>query len=567
MATNGEYRPEEVKSPRLAGARLRLFVGLLESPVIGSVLQRVMMKQAGVLRIREHPAGEPPWAGEGLDPADPPSGESIDLAALAELPAGAPEGASYPFETTADFRRAYREGAIGPAEVAERAEAAVRASESREPPLRAVIFQDEAEVRRLGEALGAGGEGSLTDGVLAGVPVAVKDEMDQRGYPTTVGTGFICPDPAEEDATVVARIRRAGALLIGRANMHEIGIGVTGVNPHYGTARNPYDPTRVCGGSSSGPAAAVAAGLCPIALGADGGGSIRIPAAFCGVVGLKPTFSRLSEHGAFTLCWSVAHVGPIGASAADVALAYMVMAGPDERDPVTLRQPPPSLAKFDDRDLSDLTLGIYPAWFEHADPEVVTACRRSLDGFAALGATIREVRIPELNLVRPVHLVTIAGEMAAAQMQRYEEHRKHYGYDVRVNLALARAIPAADYLHAQRLRTRIVKQVLEAMRGIDALVTPTTGCTAPPVPRDALRTGDSDLALLEKIMRFATLANLTGQPAISFPAGYDDQGLPVGLQAIGHPWREDVLLRLARASESFTPRRPPVIRYRFLEQG
>jgi Asp-tRNA(Asn)/Glu-tRNA(Gln) amidotransferase A subunit family amidase len=160
-------------------------------------------------------------------------------------------------------------------------------------------------------------------GPLDGVPIAVKDELDQVPYATTAGTRFLGREPASSDATVVARLRSAGALLVGKTNMHEVGLGITGVNPHHGTSRNPYDPARITGGSSSGSAAAVAAGLCPIAVSADAGGSIRIPAALCGVVGLKPTFGRMSERGAAALCWSLAHIGVIGASSADVALVAM----------------------------------------------------------------------------------------------------------------------------------------------------------------------------------------------------------------------------------------------------
>jgi Asp-tRNA(Asn)/Glu-tRNA(Gln) amidotransferase A subunit family amidase len=173
---------------------------------------------------------------------------------------------------------------------------------------------------------------------LDGVPVAVKDELDLRGFGTSVGTRFLGKQPAAEDSTAVARLRAAGALLLGKVNMHEIGIGVTGQNPHHGTVRNPYDPQRHTGGSSSGSAAAVAAGFCPIAIGADGGGSIRIPASLCGVVGLKPTYGRVSETGAAPLDWSVAHIGPLGATARDVALGYAAIAGLTG-DPNTLHQP------------------------------------------------------------------------------------------------------------------------------------------------------------------------------------------------------------------------------------
>jgi Asp-tRNA(Asn)/Glu-tRNA(Gln) amidotransferase A subunit family amidase len=226
-------------------------------------------------------------------------------------------------------------------------------------------------------------------------------------YPTTVGTRFLGGSPAREDATVVARLRAAGALLVGKTNMHEIGIGVTGLNPHSGATRNPHDPSHFSGGSSGGSAAAVAAGLCPVALGADGGGSIRIPSAFCGQVGLSPTYARVSSFGSAPLAWTVDHYGPIAGSALDAALAYAVLAGPDPRDPCTLRQPPVTLDTFDDVDLRGLILGVYRPWFEHASPAMVEGCSKLLKDLEQMGAEVREIEIPELDAARIAHLVTI----------------------------------------------------------------------------------------------------------------------------------------------------------------
>jgi Asp-tRNA(Asn)/Glu-tRNA(Gln) amidotransferase A subunit family amidase len=392
--------------------------------------------------------------------------------------------------------------------------------------------------------------------VFEGVPVAVKDEVDMVPYETTVGTRFLGRTPAREDSTVVARMRAAGALLIGKANMHEIGIGVTGLNPHHGTARNPYNLKHHTGGSSSGSAAAVAAGLCPVAIGADAGGSIRIPSAFCGLVGLKPTYSRVSEFGAAPLCWSLAHLGPIAVTPQDAALMYATIAGPDPKDPMTLDQPPLTLDGFYNQDLSGLTLGVFSQWFEHASTPMVEECRKLLKGLESMGAQIAEVNIPQLEAARVAHLVTIASEMLAALDRYYEAHHREYGPDVRANLALAQSFSASDYIQAQRVRTRIITHFKHAFEKVDVVVTPTCGCIAPAIAPDALR-GESDLTILTEIMRFAPVANLTGLPAISFPAGYDSNGLPVGLQAIGRPWEEHVLLRLANAAAQLVERRAP----------
>jgi len=468
------------------------------------------------------------------------------------------------FATVLDYARAYRDGETTPTDVAQRVLAAMDAANRAEPPLQAMIAVDREDVLRQADEASRRIRDGRALSVFDGVPVAVKDELDMVPYPTTVGTAFLGETPAQEDATVVARMRAAGALLIGKANMHEIGIGVTGLNTIHGTPRNPYGPDHYTGGSSSGPAAAVAAGLCPVAIGADGGGSIRIPASFCGIVGLKPTFGRLSEHGAAPLCWSVAHVGPLAATVADAALSYAVMAGPDPNDAISLHQPAPTLAGWDREGLDGLTLGVYWPWFRHATAEVVTRCEAMLTTFEQLGARIREVTIPDLEAGRVAHTVTIAAEMAQALSRTYAEHHREHGLDVRINLAMARRFTSSDYVQAQRVRTRLLANFGRALEDVDAILTPSTGLVAPPIPEAAQRGGESDLSTLIEIMRFATPANLTGLPAISFPVGYGEARLPVGMQAIGRAWQEPTLLRLALAAEKVVTRRAPQWHYSLL---
>jgi Asp-tRNA(Asn)/Glu-tRNA(Gln) amidotransferase A subunit family amidase len=441
---------------------------------------------------------------------------------------------------------------------------AIEASNKATPPLRAVIFCDREDVMRQArestQRIKAGKPLSIFDGV----PVAVKDELDMTPYPTKVGTSFLGQSPATEDATVVARMRAAGALLVGKTNMHEIGINVTGLNPHHGTARNPYNVDHYTGGSSSGSAAAVAAGLVPVAIGADGGGSIRIPAAFCGVFGIKSTFGRVSELGAAPLCWSVAHVGPLAATATDMALAYGVMAGPDLRDPNSLHQPLPTLEGWDKADLRGIKLGVYKKWFQHADAEVVAACEAMLEKFKGMGAELVEIEIPDLELNRVAHTITIVSEMVQAMSYTYPEHHREHGLDVRINLALGRAFNAGDYLLAQRARTRIIRNFENALKDVDMILTPTTAVASPEIKPGALPEGDSDLSVTVEIMRFVTAGNLTGLPAISFPVGYTTKGLPIGMQAIGSPWQENVLLRLAVNAERVVERKEPRVYFKVL---
>jgi Asp-tRNA(Asn)/Glu-tRNA(Gln) amidotransferase A subunit family amidase len=559
------YDLKPVKAPRLAGAALRVIARLAESGLGGKLLGASLLKSAGLPMMREAFTDDAPWplGDSRLVTSPAPLGATADLAPLERLDAGGPAG-SFAFATARDFTRAYLEGRTTPEKVAEAVIEATLASEKAEPPQRAIIAQDPKDLRAQASASAARWREGRPLGPLDGVPVAVKDEVDQAPYPTTVGTSFL-REASKADAVAVARLRAAGALLIGKANMHEIGIGVTGVNPHHGAARNPYDPYRATGGSSSGPASAVASGLCPIALGADGGGSVRIPAALCGITGLKPTFGRVSETGAAPLCWTLAHLGPLGATVRDVALAYGIIAGPEESDPNTSPQPVPSLDGITDGDLHGLRIGIFMPWFEDAEPDVVDACRAAVETLVARGAVIRQIEIPELHLLQTVHLVAIVSEMATAHERYRAAHGRDYGHDTRLSLALARMLSNRDYVHAQRLRTRLCRHFDVALEDVDVIATPTTACTAPLIRQDVLDTGESNLAQTTALMRFAQAANLTGLPAISAPAGYDRNGLPVGFQMMGRRWEEALLLRLARVVERSVARRAPRLLHSVLE--
>jgi Asp-tRNA(Asn)/Glu-tRNA(Gln) amidotransferase A subunit family amidase len=557
------YDLDPLVAPRSTGGLLRVLVFLAERGFPGRAIARKFLRDVGVETLRaaaidEGPAWSPPL------PAAAAGGAPLDPAAA--WPGGPAEGAEdFPFETVDRFARAYREGRATPEEVAERWWAAVDEADAADPPLRAFVARNRDDVMAQARASSERHRAGRPRGPLDGVPVAVKDEVDQVPYPTTVGTRFLGDRPAAADAETVARLRAAGALLVGKANMHEIGMGVTGLNPHHGAARNPYDPARATGGSSSGPAAATAAGLCPAALGADGGGSIRIPASLCGLVGLKPTFGRVSERGAAPLCWSVAHLGPIAASTRDAAIVYAAVAGPDPLDPATLGHPAPSVEGWDAGDLAGMRIGIDPAWFDHADPGVVKACRTTLDGLRGRGAEVAEFEIRDLALLRTAHLITIVSEMIASHLRHLRGHWRDYGHDVRLNLGLARHLAAADYVQAQRVRARVGGRMAEILGRVDAVATPTTTCTAPVLPDGGRRTGLSDLALGDRIMRNCVLANMTGLPAITFPAGFDEAGLPVGFQLIGRPWEEHRLLRAAAAAERFVVRRAPRVRFRLLD--
>ncbi|TFG71132.1 MAG: amidase, partial [Anaerolineales bacterium] len=551
-----DYDLKSVKLPYLSGILLRHFVSLIESP-LGKMVIPQLLDSAGVtgfrqLRYDDAPVVHP-LAYVGLLNTQGKK-DSIEACAEAAGTEPAVSGRGFQFETVHDFGHAYRENQISPTQVAENVIDAINKSNGATPPLRAIITSYADNLREQAAASTERYVRGQTLGPLDGVPIAIKDEFDMVPYPTTVGTKFLGQSPVTEDATAVARLRAAGALLIGKANMHEIGLGVTGFNAHHGTVRNPYNVEYYTGGSSSGPAAAVAAGLCPVALGADGGGSIRIPAAFCGVVGLKPTFGRVSEYGAAPLTWSMAHIGPLGATAADAALVYAAIAGPDTKDKMSWHQPAPINVGWESGDVEGITLGVFWSWFRHASAEVVAVCEQALSRFEKMGACIREISIPDLEAGRVAHTVTIAGEIAQSMDRYYTQHRKDFSQETRINLALARAFNASDFILSQRVRARAITNFNQALSEVDVIVTPMTGLPAPHIPEDSLPDGDSDLTTLVEIMRFATISNLTGFPAISFPVGYTPGGLPVGLQGIARPWDEMILLRMAEAAEKFVER-------------
>jgi Asp-tRNA(Asn)/Glu-tRNA(Gln) amidotransferase A subunit family amidase len=482
-----------------------------------------------------------------------------------EVPGLSRYGPGFRFRSIRDYQRAYRIGIVTPEQVAERVLAAIAASETLPKPLRAFIACDHDNVfSQAREATGRYKE-AQTLGPLDGVPIAVKDEVDMVPYPTTAGTQFLGTGAAQTDSTVVARLRSGGALLIGKTNMHEIGILPNGLNPHYGPVRNPYNPAHETGGSSSGSAAAVAAGLCPAAIGADGGGSIRVPAAFCGVVGLKPTFGRVSESGAVPLAWSVAHLGPIAATAEDAALLYAAISGPDPADPNTHAQPPVQIKKYDGS-LKGVRIGIYSKWFSDADGDVVAACEQLLDNFVRLGAELVEVIIPHPRLIAIAHGLTIHTEMAV-NMDRYDrEHRREFGLTTRLMLAIVRTVRSSDYVQAQRIRTRAIAYFIAELTKADVIAMPATPITAPEILERALPHGEANVGQVMQVMQFVNSANLTGLPAISLPAGYDRRGLPLGLQLIARPWDEDMLFRLAYVADTIVQRRRPGVCFDLLPE-
>jgi Asp-tRNA(Asn)/Glu-tRNA(Gln) amidotransferase A subunit family amidase len=557
MSGTSNYDLKSVKLPRLAGGQLSMIASALESGVLRSLIMPSMLKSGGIEDFRALAPEEPPtvfpigFVDKKAAPEDGP-----DLKALNKIEGSA--AAAMPFRTVRDYARAYKEGKANPEDVAKKALEAIKNADAGNLKLRPFIAVNDGDIMQQARASAERWKDKKPLSVLDGVPMAVKDEVDMVPYPTTVGTKFFGKAPAKQDSTVVARLRAAGALLLGKANMHEIGISTDGLNVNFGATRNPYNPKHDTGGSSSGSATAVSAGLCPVAVGADGGGSIRVPAAMCGVVGLKPTFGRVSEFGAAPLCWSVAHLGPIAATVEDAAIGYACMAGPDIKDPNSLHQPSVTMEGWNKADLKGVKLGIYKPWFEHADPEIVKTCNALLEKLVAAGAQVKEIAIPGLDTMRVAHVISILSEMAGS-MNNYPDNRKDFGAEVRVSLALGREFTAGDYIKAQRIRTRVMEMFRDIYKDVDAIITPASGITAPEVSLEDAEGGWSDLTKTTETMRYVFPGNLAGLPAISFPAGYDSIGLPIGMQAMGRWWEEDLLLRIAFNAEKLVERRKPVM--------
>jgi Asp-tRNA(Asn)/Glu-tRNA(Gln) amidotransferase A subunit family amidase len=554
-----EYDLKSLQLPKLYGQMLSLFTGLVSSRVTRPLLMNSLLENGGIPKLRKMKFTEAPTNFPLVLPEKHASAP-MDFPKR-ELAKSRTSQEKLPFQIIRDYAEAYHEGQQTPLQVAERVIEVIQRSAG----MHIFSASDAGDIRKQAEVSTALLKQGKPRSILEGVPIAVKDEVDMLPYPTTVGTSFLGKQPVVADSYVAARLRAAGALLVGKTNMHEIGIATNGENVHHGRIANPYDLQRDPGGSSSGSGAAVAAGIVPAAIGADGGGSIRVPASLCGVVGLKPTFGRISEAGAAPLCWSVAHLGPLAASVEDAALLYQIIAGPDPAEPLSMQQPPVTLEDWNKEDLKGIRVGIYRDWFNHASPEIVLANEKMLAEFEKCGALVVEITIPELDAMRIAHAMTILSEMAAC-MQNYPENWNDFAPSTRLSLVLGQEMSSHDYIQAQRMRTRAMRIFSDVFRKVDVILTPTTALTAPLVPKEAESNGWSDLSSDTEMMRYVFPGNLTGLPGISFPVGYDSNGMPIGMQAIGRHWEEALLLRVAYNAELRFERKLPQHYFHVLKQ-
>ena len=447
---------------------------------------------------------------------------------------------------------AVRRKELAPTEVVE---AALARIEALEPTLNAFVTLTadaaRAAARAVEEKLARGED----VGPLAGVPVAIKDLYETAGVRTTAGSRVFADYVPTRDATAVRRLREAGALSLGKTTTHEFAFGPTTDSPYLGPTRNPWHTDHVPAGSSGGSGAAVAAGIVPLALGTDTGGSIRMPAAACGTVGLKPTYGRVSKFGVLPLSWSLDHAGPLARSVADVALALSVLAGADPLDPTAAAMPVDDYVAAVERaqdGLRGLRLGVPVTWLEHrVDPEVRAAFDRAVETLRDLGATVEEATLPPADVMTFVNRIITLGEAGAYHADLLAHHAHDYAPDVRARLELAQFILARDYLTGQRLRTELSQTMAAVMTAFDALLTPTMPIPAPRIGQNLWTYPDgSSEAVQEAMIRYTAPFSVSGQPALSVPCGFTAAGLPIGLQIVGRPFEEATVLRIGAAFEA-----------------
>ena len=401
-------------------------------------------------------------------------------------------------------------------------------------------------------------------GPLHGVPYAVKDQFDTAGVLTTVGSRILERHVPSENATVISRLAAAGGVLLGKLNLTEFALGGTQEFP-FGQPRNPWNPEHDPGGSSSGSGIAVAAGLCAVSLGEDTGGSVRTPASWCGVVGLRPTWGRVSRHGCFPLCWSMDTPGPLARTVEDAALLLQVVAGHDARDPWTSRRPVPEYSRTLEGGVRGLRIGLIRELTlgPETDAEMSAAVLAAAKRLEALGAAVEEISLPLVPLAGAIFMALADSDGAGVHRRWLTSRAPEYDRGTRRRLLTASLIPAAAYHQAARARALLRTQLLHALDRFELLLCPTAHQAAPPIAagKGAITSRAEVAGRFFTRRSYVTPAALAGTPAIAVPCGFTRAGLPLSVQLIGRRFEEATLLSAAHAYERDTEwarRRPPL---------
>lgn len=447
----------------------------------------------------------------------------------------------------ADLARQIALGALSPVDVVEAYLKRIREVDGRFRSYIAVFEETALDAARTADRLVREGRPL---GSLHGVPIAVKDVLAVKGSPTTAGSRFLV-EPASADATVIARLREAGAIILGKLNAQEFAYGAEGTNPHYGTPWNPWDTSvhRLPGGSSSGAAVAVAGGLAPAAIGSDTGGSIRMPSACCGIVGIKPTYGRVSRAGLVPLSWSLDHVGPMARTVRDAAAILAAIAGHDPLDPSTSTRPAPDYLQGLEGSSTGLRIGIIREYLEEAETEARSAVRAAAHLLQGLGCDVDEVTIPSVRFAAGASYAILAPEAMSYHRPLLARHAREYDPETRQRILVGHFLSATDYINGQRARKLIRAEVDEALARVDCLLAPTTPIPAPPVAATEVTMNGSLVAPRWALSRFTRLFNVTGHPVVAAPCGFSRDGLPLSIQLVGRPFDEVTILRVAHVYE------------------
>ncbi len=401
-------------------------------------------------------------------------------------------------------------------------------------------------------------------GSLHGIPIALKDLVDVKGKVTTGGSTVLKDNVATKNATITDRFNNAGAITIGKTHLVEFALGSAGVNPHMGDVHNPWNLTRVTGGSSSGSGAAVSAGLVYGAIGSDTGGSIRMPASLCGIAGIKPTYGRVPRTGILDLSWSSDHVGPMTRRTADCAHMLNAIAGHDPLDNGSANIPVPDFAADLDKGLDGIRIGVPEDYFfdpEVVHPEVSEAVTTAIELLERNGAELVPIPMPWVADGRAINQTIVLAEALAVHENLLPKHADEYTPAVRSRIQIGLSITAVDYIRAQRARQMFAEKMAHATKHVHAIATPSIPPRAPtiadcsPAPGEAIAEKASDIPL------FTSIADVTGQPSHSVPCGFDSDGMPIGLMITGKSFDEATVLRIGHAYEELAgwhTKRPPI---------
>ena len=399
-------------------------------------------------------------------------------------------------------------------------------------------------------------------GPLHGIPLGLKDVYYVKGVRNTSGTRVFDDFVPDFDCTIAARFKDAGAILLGKLNLHQLAYGPTGENPDYGHMHNPWNTELISGGSSGGSASAAASGECTITMGTDTGGSIRIPSALCGLAGLKPTYGLLSRYGITVLCWTLDHPGPMTRTVEDCALVLNALAGYDPNDPASANVTVPDYAAALTGDVRGLRVGVPKEYFEvPVDTQVEQAVRKAIDVLGELGATVTEVSWPMYCYSAPISTAILMAEASAYHGNLVRTQGPQLYPPVRVRIEAGMFISGAEYIQAQRARALFVRQSRDLLREVDILAGPTEPITAHKIGATQVNVGDTTMGSIPALTQYTRPSNLTGFPTITVPCGFSDDGLPIGLQLAGRPFDEETVLRAAHSYEQATEwhkRRPPL---------